>query len=44
VATDQYGPEAAGDQDLVATLADQMRETIQGMVDERLAQRRSPFF
>ncbi len=39
----EYGPEAANDPVLVSQLADQMRNIIQEMVHERLAQRRNPF-
>ena len=39
-----YGPEGADDPILVNRLAEQVRSTIQGMIDGRLARRRSVFF
>ena len=39
--TDGYGPHAAADPILVNRLSEQVRETIQSMIDERLACRRS---
>jgi 1-acyl-sn-glycerol-3-phosphate acyltransferase len=39
-----YGPESADDPILVNRLAEQVRSTIQGMIDGRLARRRSVFF
>jgi 1-acyl-sn-glycerol-3-phosphate acyltransferase len=41
---DAYGPEAAEDAMLVNRLSDQVRGTIQGMIDERLDRRRSVWF
>lgn len=41
VAVDGYGPEAADDPILVSRLAEQVRSTIQRMIDGRLARRRS---
>jgi 1-acyl-sn-glycerol-3-phosphate acyltransferase len=43
IAVDGYGPEAADNLVLVSQLTDQVRNTIQGMLDSRLAQRRSVF-
>jgi 1-acyl-sn-glycerol-3-phosphate acyltransferase len=40
---ERYGPDAADDPILVNRLSEQVRSTIQGMVDRRLAQRRSVF-
>ena len=40
-ATEAYGPEAAEDPILVNRLSEQVRRTIQGMIDGRLARRRS---
>jgi len=39
-----YGPEAAGDPILVNRLSQQVRETVQGMIDGRVARRRSVWF
>jgi hypothetical protein len=39
-----YGPEAADDQILVGQLAEQVRTTIQDMVDLGISQRESVFF
>jgi 1-acyl-sn-glycerol-3-phosphate acyltransferase len=44
LATDVYGPEAADDPILVNRLSEQVRDTIQGMIDGRLARRRSVWF
>ncbi|WP_437804984.1 lysophospholipid acyltransferase family protein [Sorangium sp. So ce1078] len=41
---DAYGPEAADDQILVRRLADRVRATIQGLLDETLATRKSIWF
>jgi hypothetical protein len=41
---DAYGPEAAEDPMLVNRLSEQVRGTIQGMLDERLARRKSVWF
>jgi 1-acyl-sn-glycerol-3-phosphate acyltransferase len=42
--TTEYGPEAADDPILVNRLSEQVRSTIQGMIDGRLARRRSIWF
>jgi 1-acyl-sn-glycerol-3-phosphate acyltransferase len=42
--TGTYGPEAAEDPILVNRLSEQVRSTIQGMIDGRLARRRSVWF
>jgi 1-acyl-sn-glycerol-3-phosphate acyltransferase len=44
VSVERYGPEAAEDPILVNRLAQEVRSTIQRMVDGRLARRRSVFF
>jgi 1-acyl-sn-glycerol-3-phosphate acyltransferase len=44
ISVDGYGPDAATNLVLVAQLSDQIRNTVQEMVDGRLAQRRSVFF
>ena len=44
VSLSQYGPEAADDPILVNRIAEEVRSTIQGMLDGRLARRRSVFF
>jgi hypothetical protein len=44
VDTSAYGPEAADDPILVNRLAEQVRSTIQRMIDSRLARRRSIWF
>ncbi|MDC0676375.1 lysophospholipid acyltransferase family protein [Sorangium atrum] len=41
---DAYGPEAADDQILVRRLAERVRATIQGLIDETLATRKSIWF
>jgi 1-acyl-sn-glycerol-3-phosphate acyltransferase len=41
LATEAYGPEAAQDPILVNRLAEQVRRTVQGMIDARLVRRRS---
>jgi 1-acyl-sn-glycerol-3-phosphate acyltransferase len=41
---DDYGPDAADSIVRVSQLSDQVRNTIQGMIHQRLAQRRSIFF
>ncbi|AUX23503.1 uncharacterized protein SOCEGT47_040300 [Sorangium cellulosum] len=41
---DAYGPEAADDQLLVRRLAERVRATIQGLIDETLATRKSIWF
>jgi 1-acyl-sn-glycerol-3-phosphate acyltransferase len=41
---DGYRPDAAEDPMLVTRLSEQVRRTIQGMIDERLARRRSVWF
>jgi 1-acyl-sn-glycerol-3-phosphate acyltransferase len=41
---DGYGPEAADDEILVGKLAERVRTTIQGMLDEALEQRQSVWF
>lgn len=43
IATDQYGPDAADNLVLISQLTDQVRNIIQEMLYERLAQRRSIF-
>lgn len=43
IPTEQYGPEAADNLNLVSQLTDQVRNIIQEMVLDRLAQRRSVF-
>ncbi|HVQ31560.1 MAG TPA: lysophospholipid acyltransferase family protein, partial [Vicinamibacteria bacterium] len=43
VSLSQYGPEAADDPILVNRIAEEVRSTIQGMLDGRLARRRSVF-
>jgi 1-acyl-sn-glycerol-3-phosphate acyltransferase len=40
----QYGPEAAEDPILVNSLSQQVRETVQGMIDGRVVRRRSVWF
>jgi 1-acyl-sn-glycerol-3-phosphate acyltransferase len=42
--TDEYGPDAADDPILVNRISEQVRSTIQGMIDGRLARRRSVWF
>jgi 1-acyl-sn-glycerol-3-phosphate acyltransferase len=44
IATDGYGPEAADDPILVNRLSEEVRETVQRMIDGRLARRRSVWF
>lgn len=44
VAMDQYGPEAADDPILVNRLSEQVRGTVQRMIEGRLARRRSIWF
>jgi 1-acyl-sn-glycerol-3-phosphate acyltransferase len=44
VRLDAYGPEAAEDPILVNRIAEKVRQTIQGMIDGRLARRRSVWF
>jgi len=44
VATNGYGPEAADDPILVNQIAEEVRATIQKMIDGRLARRRSVWF
>jgi hypothetical protein len=41
---EEYGPEAADDELLVGRLAEQVRATIQTMIDSALAKRRSIWF
>jgi hypothetical protein len=41
---DSYGPEAAEDPILVNRLSEQVRSTVQEMVDSRLSRRRSVWF
>ncbi len=41
---DGYGPEAADDEILVGRLAERVRATIQGMLDQGVTERRSIFF
>jgi 1-acyl-sn-glycerol-3-phosphate acyltransferase len=41
---DQYGPDAANNLVLVSQLTDQVRNIVQKMINDRLAQRRSVFF
>ncbi len=41
---DTYGPEGAEDPILVNRLSEQVRSIVQGMVDSRLARRRSVWF
>jgi 1-acyl-sn-glycerol-3-phosphate acyltransferase len=41
---DGYGPDAAQDLALISQLSDQVRNTVQEMIYDRLAQRRSVFF
>jgi 1-acyl-sn-glycerol-3-phosphate acyltransferase len=43
IAVDRYGPDGADNLVLVAQLTDQVRNTIQGMLDSRLQERRSVF-
>lgn len=43
IPTDQYGPEAANNLVLVSQLTDQVRNVVQDMIYQRLAQRRSVF-
>ena len=40
----EYGPEAASDPILVNRLSQQVRDTVQGMIDSRVARRRSVWF
>jgi len=42
--TDTYGPDAADDPILVNRLSEQVRSTVQRMIDGRLARRRSVWF
>jgi hypothetical protein len=42
--TGTYGPEASEDPILVNRLSEQVRSTIQGLIDGRLARRRSVWF
>ena len=44
IPTDGYGPQASTNLLLVSELTDQVRNTVQGMIDSRLAGRRSVFF
>jgi 1-acyl-sn-glycerol-3-phosphate acyltransferase len=44
ISMDQYGPEGADNLVLVSQLTDQVRNTVQEMIQNRLAQRRSVFF
>jgi 1-acyl-sn-glycerol-3-phosphate acyltransferase len=44
VAVDKYGPQAAEDPILVARLSEQVRGTVQTMIDTRLARRQSVWF
>jgi len=44
IPVDDYGPDAAHNMMHVSQLSDQVRNTIQEMVHQRLAQRRSVFF
>ena len=44
IPVDSYGPDAADNLVLISQLTDQVRNTVQEMVDARLAQRRSVFF
>jgi hypothetical protein len=44
VRMDEYGPDAAEDPLLVNRLSEEIRSTIQRMIDGRLARRRSVFF
>jgi 1-acyl-sn-glycerol-3-phosphate acyltransferase len=44
VAVDEHGPEAADDPILVSRLSEQVRGTVQEMLDRRLSQRESPWF
>jgi hypothetical protein len=43
IATAEYGPEAANNLVLVSQLTDQVRNVVQDMIYQRLAQRRSVF-
>ncbi len=43
IPTDEYGPDAAQNMVLVSQLSDQVRNIVQGMINTRLAQRRSVF-
>jgi len=43
VPTSQYGPEAANDTQLVLEVSEEIRQTVQGMLVENLAKRRSAF-
>lgn len=44
VAVDQHGPDGADDPILVSRLSEQVRGTVQQMLDRRLARRQSPWF
>jgi hypothetical protein len=43
-ALDEYGPEAAEDPIVVNRISEEVRAVVQGMVDSRLARRRSVWF
>jgi 1-acyl-sn-glycerol-3-phosphate acyltransferase len=43
ILTAEYGPDAAGDPQLVSRLCEQLRERIQSMIDQQLAARESVF-
>ena len=43
IATSDYGPDAAEDPQALNQLANQVRERLQAMLDERLADRKSVF-
>jgi hypothetical protein len=44
ISVDGYGPDGATNLVLLSQLSDQIRNTVQEMIDGRLAQRRSVFF
>ena len=44
VTTYEYGPEAADDPDVVEELSERVRNAVQTLIDQQLAQRGSVFF
>jgi 1-acyl-sn-glycerol-3-phosphate acyltransferase len=44
ISTEEYGPDAASNMVVVSQLSDQVRNVVQGMINDRLAQRPSVFF
>jgi hypothetical protein len=44
ITVDEYGPDDADNLVLVSQLSDQVRNVVQSMIYQRLAQRRSVFF